>query len=118
MVFHWKWDENYGIMRVLLSKNTKKKMMLDLKDQDNYSKHNDYMYGQIIHDAWVWFKTKHNLPTSNDEKRELTSIEWNREEAREIADWATKWGLLYIVLEEYYEDKGIIHSNGSIGGKK
>ena len=107
MVFVWKWDENYGVLRVLLSRNIKRKMNYDLKDQNNYSKHNDYMYGQIIHDAWKQFKEQHNLPDKNNEKRELISIEWNKKEAAEISDWATKWGLLYIVLQEYYETKPI-----------
>ena len=105
MVWKWKYDENYGILRVLLSRNTRKKMMLDLKERGDYSNQNDYMFGQIIHDAWDWFKKQHSLPEKNNEKRELISVEWSRKEAYEIMDWATKWGLLYIVLEEYYESK-------------
>ncbi len=105
MVWKWKYDENYGVVRVLLSKTTKKKMNNDLKENGNYSNQNDYMYGQIIHDAWEWFKEAHSLPERNLEKRELISVGWNEKEAHEIMDWATKWGLLYIVLEEYYEFK-------------
>lgn len=105
MVFKWKWNENEAVVRILLSKEIKKGLILVLKNEDNYSNTNEYTLGKLLDEAWDMFKIRHTLPNKNNAKRELVDVEINKKMASEIADWATKWGLFQIVLKEYIDEK-------------
>jgi len=105
VVFKWKWNENEAVVRILLSKEIKKGLILVLKNEDNYSNTNEYTLGKLLDEAWDMFKIRHTLPNKNNAKRELVDVEINKKMASEIADWATKWGLFQIVLKEYIDEK-------------
>lgn len=106
MVVRWKWDEDNHTKHVLMSTKTKLKMMVYLKRVGDWGReNNEYVMGQLIHEAWAAFKEKYDLDRDDNWKRELTPVEFMKQDDKEISEWATKWGLLQLVLTEYLEDK-------------
>lgn len=105
MVIKWKWNEETAIKKVLLGKNVKTKLFVLLKRQGDYGRDNDYMLGEVLEEAWNEFKNKHNIVGSDYIKRELIDIHLSRKLDAEISTWATKWGLLEIVFNEYLSSR-------------